>query len=306
MRNKLVACAAAFTLLVSGCADDPSGAEDGKLSVVAAFYPLRYLAERIGGDTVRVTDLAKPGVEPHDLELEPKQVATVGAADLVVYLAGFMPAVDDVIADEAKGKAFDVAGVEPLADAPPGAEEEEESGEKHANEGKDPHVWLDPTRFAAIGDKLAERLATADPDHAEAYKARAAEVRGQLTALDGEYTKALATCQRREIVTSHAAFGYLAARYRLTQVPISGLSPEGEPSPQHVAEVATMAREKGVTTIFFETLVSPKIAETLAKEVGAKAEVLDPLEGIEAGSNADYLSVMRQNLGKLTAALSCS
>jgi len=292
-------------LVTGGCADDDGG-EDGKVSVVAAFYPLRFLAERIGGDTVTVTDLAKPGVEPHDLELEPKQVAKVGAADLVVYLAGFMPAVDDVIADEAKGKAFDVAGVEPLADAPPGAEEDEENGEKHANEGKDPHVWLDPVRFAAIGDKLAERLATADPDHAEAYKARAAEMRGQLTALDGDFTKALATCQRREIVTSHAAFGYLASRYRLTQVPISGISPEGEPSPQRVAEVATMAREKGVTTIFFETLVSPKIAETLAKEVGAKAEVLDPLEGIEAGSSADYLSVMRQNLGKLTAALSCS
>jgi zinc transport system substrate-binding protein len=305
VRIKLVAHAAVALMLpvVAGCADD--GAADGKLSVVAAFYPLRFLAERIGGDTVSVTDLAKPGVEPHDLELEPKQVVAVGAADVVVYLAGFQPAVDDVIADEAKDVAFDVATVAPLADAPAGAQEDED-GEKHANEGKDPHVWLDPVRFAAIGDRLAERFARADPAHADAYRARAAEVHAQLTALDGDYTKALATCQRREIVTSHAAFGYLAARYRLTQVPISGISPEGEPSPKRVAEVATMAREKGVTTIFFETLVSPKIAETLAGEVGAKAEVLDPLEGVEAGSGADYLSVMRQNLGKLTAALSCS
>ena len=299
-------------LAAGGCSASPASTGD-RLDVTVAFYPLQFVTERVGGDRVRVTNLARPGVEPHDLELQPKQLAGLADAGLVVYLAGFQPAVDEAVEAEAKDASFDVAAVQPLADAPPGAEGEQDgdggTGE-HANEGKDPHVWLDPTRLAAIGDRLAERLAEADPnkDNAAGYRDRAARFRTELTALDTEFSAGLTTCQRREIVTSHAAFGYLAARYGLTQVPISGLSPESEPTPQRVAEVAALARSRNVTTIFFETLVSPKIAETLATEVGARAEVLDPLEGLapDAAPGTDYLSVMRQNLAKLRAALGCT
>ena len=283
------------------CAADPPS--DGRTSVVAAFYPLQFLAERIGGDRVSVTNLTKPGAEPHDLELQPKQVSAIERAGLVLYLAGFQPAVDDAVTQEAKDHALDVATVQPLSTAAPGVEEE--GSGKHANQGLDPHVWLDPVRFSAIADTVADRLAKLDPAHAADFRTRLAGLKDDLTKLDGEYRTGLANCARHEIVTSHAAFGYLAARYHLTQIPITGLSPDEEPGPQRLQEVADLAKEKGVTTIFFETLVSPKISEALAKEVGAKAEVLDPIEGLEPGSSGTYLTVMGSNLATLRTALGC-
>jgi zinc transport system substrate-binding protein len=295
-RTALVAAFAAVTCLLAACGTGSSaGTDGGKSQVVAGFYPLQYVTEQVGGDRVKVTNLVKPGAEPHDLELQPTQMAELGRADLVVYLRGFQPNVDAGVDQQASGSAIDVASVQSLQDAPAGAQDK----------GKDPHIWLDPIRLAAVAEKIADRLAQRDPAHAADLRGRAAKLRGQLEALDREYTTGLAQCQRHEIVTSHAAFGYLAARYKLTQMPITGLSPEEEPTPQHLAQVATQARQYKTTTIFFETLVSPKVAETLAKEVGARAEVLDPIEGIQAGSPDDYVSVMRSNLTKLRTALSC-
>ncbi|MEW2146408.1 metal ABC transporter substrate-binding protein [Micromonospora vinacea] len=292
----------------AGCSTEgAAGADPQRVDVVAAFYPLQFLAERIGGDAVRVTNLAKPGAEPHDLELNPSQVGEVSDAELIVYLKGFQPAVDDAVAQNGGDRAFDVTSVQPLLDASAGGHDHEgEEGHAEESGGKDPHVWLDPTRLAGIGDQLAQRLGKADPDHAADYTARAATLRGDLTTLDGEFKNGLATCQRREIVTSHAAFGYLADRYQLDQVGITGLSPDVEPSPQRLAHVIEEAKEHQATTIFFETLVSPKVAETIAGQVGAKTAVLDPIEGLAAGSNGDYLSVMRTNLRTLQTALSCS
>jgi zinc transport system substrate-binding protein len=307
-RRALAALAIGPVLLAgAACATSGNTGASGKMDVVAGFYPLQFAAEKVGGDRVHVTNLTKPGAEPHDLELTPDQVAAIHDADLVVYLAGLQPGVDEAVAQQAKDRGFDVAGVQALDTAAPGVLEEPKPGEpKRANADKDPHVWLDPQRFAAIVDKLADRLAATDRDHAADFRARAAALHADLDRLDKDYATGLATCQRHDIVTSHAAFGYLALRYHLTQIPITGISPEEEPSPQHLAEVAALAKAKSVTTIFFETLVSPKIAETLAKEVGAKADVLDPIEGIESGSNANYLSVMRDNLTHLRAALGCT
>jgi zinc transport system substrate-binding protein len=299
LRRVTAPLAAALLALggIAACSDKPTAAASGKIAVVAAFYPLQFITQRVGGDRVSVSNLVKPGAEPHDLELQPGQVRDLAGADLVVYLRGFQPAVDEAIDQQGGGKPFDVATVEPLADPPRGAESET---------AKDPHVWLDPVRLAAIVDKLTDRLVQLDKGSAADFRSRAKALRTDLETLDKEYAAGLANCQRHEIVTSHAAFGYLAARYHLTQIPITGIMPEEEPTPQRLAEVAKLAREKGVTTIFFETLVSPRVAETLAKEVGAKAEVLDPIEGIEPASSADYVSVMRQNLATLKPALGCT
>ncbi|MFG2104803.1 metal ABC transporter substrate-binding protein [Micromonospora echinaurantiaca] len=307
------ALAAATTALlalggVAACSDDgAAGADPQRVDVVAAFYPLQFVAERVGGDAAAVSNLVKPGAEPHDLELNPRQVGQVTEAELVVYLKGFQPAVDEAVAQNAADRSFDVATVQPLLDASAGghAHEGEEAG--HADEAgaKDPHLWLDPTRLAAVADRLAERFGQADPARAADYTARAAALRTDLAKLDAEYTEGLKTCQRREIVVSHTAFGYLAERYKLEQIGLTGLSPEVEPAPQRLAEVAEEAREHGATTIFFETLVSPKVAETIAAEVGARTAVLDPLEGLSA-DHGDYLSVMRTNLETLRTALSCS
>ncbi|MGK5441718.1 metal ABC transporter substrate-binding protein [Micromonospora sp. URMC 105] len=312
IRSAPRALAAATALLALGglaaCSPGGADADPQRVDVVAAFYPLQFLAQRIGGDAVTVTNLAKPGAEPHDLELNPRQVGQVTEAELVVYLKGFQPNVDEAVDQNAADRAFDVATVQPLLTAAAGGHEHEgEAG--HAEEpagALDPHLWLDPTRLAAVGDQLAQRLGRADPDRAADYTARAGALRGELEKLDAEFAAGLKTCQRREIVVSHTAFGYLTERYQLEQVGITGLSPENEPSPQRLAEVAEEAREHKATTIFFETLVSPKVAETIAAEVGAKTAVLDPIEGLSSDSGGDYLSVMRTNLQTLRTALSCS
>jgi zinc transport system substrate-binding protein len=290
---------------LAGCG--ATAAADGKLSVVTAFYPLQFISERVGGDAVRVSTLTKPGAEPHDVELNAKQVGQISDAGLVVYLGGFQPAVDDAVKQNGGDRAFDVATAVQLLSADE-ADSHSHEGEEHAGEsagGTDPHVWLDPTRLATIADKLAAELGAADPAHAADFTARAATLRTELTALDSEYTAGLKTCERRELVTSHTAFHYLADRYDLAQIGITGIDPEAEPSPQRLADVAAEAREHNATTIFFETLVSPKVADTLAREVGAQTAVLDPLEGL-TDDGADYFTVMRANLGSLTTALGCS
>jgi len=270
--------------------------EGGKLAVVASFYPLQFATEQVGGGHIAVTTLTKPGAEPHDVELNPRQVAQVADAGLAVHLKGFQPAVDSAVAQEAKGRSFDVSSVIELLPYTGG---ESEDG------SKDPHVWLDPARFATIAGTLGERLAQADPAHAADYRERAKSLRNQLQDLDRAYAESLTTCARRELVTSHQAFNYLAHRYGLTQIGITGVSPEAEPSPRKLAKVAAQARATGTTTIFFETLVSPKVAETIAREVGARTAVLDPLEGL-TDENADYFTVMRANLAALTTALGCT
>jgi zinc transport system substrate-binding protein len=282
----LTAVLAVLALGATACSS-PATTDPGRRSIVAAFYPLEYVAAAVGGATVDVTGLTPPGAEPHDLELTTDQVRRVADADVVVYLRGFQPQVDETVDQQAADAAFDASQVEPLRDA-------------------DPHVWLDPTRLATIADRLADRLAGLDPGGAAGYRARSADLRAALEGLDREYADGLKTCARREIVTSHAAFGYLAQRYGLRQIAISGLSPEEEPSPQRLADVARQARDLGVTTIFFETLVSPKVAETLAREVGAVAAVLDPIEGLSPGGTGDYVTGMRDNLGRLRTALGCT
>lgn len=287
MRSAKWLGAALSLALLSACGFQMDPAAEGKVSVVAAFYPLQFLAQRIGGDRVYVVNLVKPGAEPHDLELAPRDVGLISEADVVVYLHGFQPAVDEAIIGEAKRTSLDIATVQPLIN------------------GGDPHVWLDPVRFAAIGDRLAERLAAVDPGSAADYQRRAANLRHDLDALDTEFENGLKHCQRQEIVTSHEAFGYLAQRYKLSQISISGLNPDEEPSARRLADVSDLAQAHGVTTIFFESLVSPKVADTLAREVGARTAVLDPIEGVEDQAEHDYLSVMRVNLAQLRTALDC-
>ena len=318
IRPRLRAAALAGTAVLAlaastACADGAGGAghDPDRVDVVAAFYPLEYVAERVGGDAVSVVNLAKPGAEPHDLELNPSQIGQISDAEEIIYLKGFQPAVDDAVEQEGGDRAFDVARVTALADSDGHNHTGEPTdGGKAAGRGaagtKDPHVWLDPTRLATIADRFADRLAEADPDRAADYAARARALRVDLETVDREYAQGLRTCQHRELVTGHTAFGYLADRYHLDQIGISGLTPEDEPSPQRLAEVARLAREHGANTIFFETLVSPKVAETIAREIGARTAVLDPIEGLQPGSGDDYLAVMHRNLTALRTALSCA
>ena len=267
-----------LTLIVAAALGGCGGAASGGTTVVAGFYPLAFAAERIGGDEIDVRNLTPPGVEPHDLELSGSDIRTIADADLVLYLGqDFQPALEDAI-DSTSAQAVDLLG---------------------SDEAKDPHVWLDPIRYAAIAERIGEELNR---------RPEAARFAARLRALDREFRRGLTNCERHEIVTSHAAFGYLAERYGLEQVAITGIAPEAEPTPRELENVVHEVQAVGATTVFSEALVSPRLAETVAREVGAKTAVLDPLEGLtesDVKAGEDYFSVMRANLAALRKALGC-
>ena len=292
----LAAATALLTLTACG-SDTATGTDAGgdRVEVTAAFYPLQWVSERVGGDHVTVTGLTRPGVEPHDLELTPKVVAELAASDLVVHLAGFQPAVDEAVATQAPDAGFDVS---PAADLTLAA------GEDGAT---DPHFWLDPLRLRSVATAVAERLATQDPAGAADYRAAAAALGGDLEALDAEFTTGLARCASDDLVTAHAAFAYLADRYGLNQEGIAGVTPDTEPDAATLRELAAFVDERGVRTIYTETLVDPAVAQTLARETGASVAVLDPLEGLtDASAGTDYLEVMRSNLAVLRTGQGCT
>ena len=283
---------ASLVFALAGCGDgSPAGGDGEQRHVVAAFYPLAFAAERIAGNTAQVRNLTPPGAEPHDFELSGRDVRSVADAELVLYLGGgFQPALERAI-ESTDANALDLLDGLELREAP-GDEDPEENG-------RDPHVWLDPTLFAQIALRTGAKLGR---------QAQARELADELEQLDAELREGLSGCERRKLVTSHAAFGYLAARYGLEQVPITGLSPETEPTPADLGDVVEQVRAHGATTIFFETLVSPRLAETVAREVGASTAVLNPLEGLterQADAGEDYFSIMRANLVALREALSC-
>jgi len=283
------------TLALTGCAA-PTRSADSRVHVVAAFYPLAYAAQQVGGDRVTVETLTKPGGEPHDLELLPRQILDIQDADLVVHLSHFQPAVDAAVAAHAAERSLDVAEAADLLTLT----------EEHDHGAVDPHFWLDPTRLAAVGEAIADRLAQADPAGAAAYRANAAAFTAQLTTLDAELETGLATCTNRDLVTGHSAFGYFAERYGFTQEPISGLSPDLEPRASDLAHVVEFVREHDVRTIYAETIASPLITQALARETGARIAVLDTVEGIsDESAAADYPGVMRANLATLRLGQDC-
>jgi zinc transport system substrate-binding protein len=274
--------------LLAGCGSGTAVSGAGT-SVVAAFYPFAYVADRVAGSRATVTNLTAPGVEPHDLELDPQQVAEVAEADVVVYEQGFQPAVDDAVEENAEGAVVEAGSAASL------------------DPGADPHIWQDPTRLVPVAQAVARTLSRTDPAHAGVYRRNAADLVADLQALDRQFRRGLAHCERRTFVTSHAAFAHLAARYGLRMVPIAGVSPDAEPDPARLAELGQVVADKGVTTIFTETLASPAVARTLASEVGVRTAVLDPIEGLSpATADEDYLSLMRSNLAALRTANGCT
>ena len=265
-----------------------------RLTVVATFYPLWEFTRQVGGDRVEVVSLVPPGVEPHDWEPSPPDLALSRGARLLIYNgAGLEPWVGKLLKERTDKALSEVSATEglPLRGTPP-----------------DPHVWLDPILAQSQVEAIRAGLAKADPAHAAAYEANARAFTAKLADLHREFEQGLAGCARRQIITSHAAFGYLAARYRLELVSITGLAPEAEPSPAELARLVSFARRSRARYIFFETLVSPKLAEALARDVGARTLILNPVEGLtkdEAAAGKEYLSLMRENLRNLREGLGC-
>jgi zinc transport system substrate-binding protein len=294
---------------LSACSSESAAAGNtDKFDVVASFYPMAFLAEQIGGDHVKVTSLTQPGQEPHDLEISAKQTAQLQKSDAVLYLKNLQPSVDDAVAQSEVKTKIDAAKLTSLEEhgnevGGHAAEHDDEHGHEEEG-GLDPHVWLDPVKYAEVAKGVGAAFEKADPDHAADYKKNTADLVAKLDALNTKFKDGLANSKTKVFITTHAAFGYLAERYGLTEEAISGLDPESEPSGARVKELEKMAKADGVTTVFYETLVSDKTAKTIAKDAGLKTDVLDPIEGITSKSRGkDYFAVQEANLKALQSAL---
>ena len=318
-----IVAATALALTTAACQGGPdtgSGAGSADGSIVTSFYPIPFATQQITGGRLPVTVLTKPGAEPHDLELAPQDIGDMTKARLVVYADGFLPAVDEAVGLVDAAKVLDVAEVAKLVPASSdGSDHADESGTEpephdtgqghdgHDHGADDPHFWLDPSRYAAVAEAISARLSEDDPENAASYAKNTAVFVEKLSELDDEMRTGLRQCTVKELVTSHAAFGYLAARYGFHQRGITGVSPEAEPSGAALKAVGDLVTSAGVTTIYQETLVEPHFAQTVSESTGAKVATLDPIEGITSASvGTDYFEVMRSNLVALRDGQECS
>src|SRR3990172_9906135 len=283
--------------MLSACARVPQASD--RVTVIASFYPLAEFARRIGGDRVDVRTLVPAGVAAHDHEPTPRDIVTLERARLFIYNgAGFEPWVDRLLPElsPAVVRINTTDGMDLLTP-------------EWSSSGPDPHVWLDPIRAQQQADRVLAGLIAVDPGSRARYEANAVALSSALHALHARYQQGLRACRRKEFVTAHAAFGYLAARYGLRQVPIAGLDPESEPSPARLRLIIEFLRRSGARVVYSETLISPRTAEAVARETGARVEVLNPLEGLtpdEQARGLDYLTVMDANLNALADGLDCS
>ncbi len=343
LRRRLGALAATALLVpvaLTACSTEGGTSADGggRLQVLASFYPLQFVAEQVGADLVDVKNLTPPAADPHDLELSLASARQLRTADVVIYLSGFQAAVDTAVEqnspdlvvdaadhvdllqasvtggeeehdhaeDAAAEEEHDHAEDEHAEEAPADEEHADEEGHDHDMGGYDPHFWLDPLRLAKLAEPVADAFAQADPGNAETFQANAADLVDRLNALDAEFQEALAPFAGATLITNHTAFGYLAQRYGLEQVGITGLDHDVEASPARLREIGQIAEQHGVTTLFSETLVSPAVVDTLASDLGLRTAVLDTLEGLnqsEIDAGNDYISVMQANIQTLTEGL---
>jgi zinc transport system substrate-binding protein len=274
---------------------------DHKVRVVASFYPIYFFAERIGGERAVASSVTPSGVEPHDYEPTPQDMVNVQKSDIVFLNGGGLEAWSDNVAQNIDKKKTSVVTI--------GESLFSRTITEDGKDMTDPHIWLSPEVAKKMVSIMEDAYVQKDPDQALHYKTNADLLQRDLSLLDEQYRQGLASCRTKDIITSHAAFGYLASSYGLTQVPIAGLSPEAEPSAQDLSSLTDFARKNNVRFIFFESLVSPKLSQTLAHEIGAKTLVLNPLEGLTAQQQQrgdDYFQVMRENLTNLKTALECT
>lgn len=303
--------AAVSAALLSGCGQKKEADHSGKLSVMASFYPMYDLAVKIGGDKVDVTNMVPAGTEPHDWEPATKDITSLEKADVFVYSGAGMEHWAEDVLKTLKNKNLTVVEASSGITLMKGHEHEEgeskeAAGEEHEHGEFDPHVWLSPVNAKKEMENIKDAFAKADPENEAYYQANYETYASKFDELDKKFKDTLSPLPNKSVVVAHEAFGYLCDAYGLTQMGIEGLTPDSEPDPARMAEVIDFVKENKVKTIFFEDLVSPKVAETIAKETGAKTEVLNPLEGLtdeQLKNGDDYFSVMEKNLTVLKEAL---
>lgn len=318
--KRFFAFVTSIIFVFSGCTIPNSGAgtastqiqATGKVKVVTSFYPLYEIAKQVGGDYVDVKNLVPPGAEPHDYEITPKDIAGVYESQiLVVNGAGLEPWYSRVLPDlqqQTKVRVVDESKL--FSDLITGFHEEGGSNQpmNAPQQSYDPHLWMDPVHYAQEVDSFGKIIAEVDPAHKDYYLVQAQQFVAKLDDLDRQYISGLQNCSLHEFVTNHAAFGYLSRRYGITMIAIAGLSPDAEPSPKTISDLITLIKQKNIMYILTESLVSPKIADTIAKEIGAQTLVMNPLEGLtdqEIAQGKNYISVMQENLKNLQTAMNC-
>lgn len=292
--GKIVLLILLVSLVLGGCSrlgadqGDP-GKVDKSLRIYTTFYPLYDFTSKIGGDRVQVVNMVPPGVEAHDFEPSPRQIADLGQGQALIYLGEPMDSWAAKLAKDLKTKDLEVL----------------EAGQGLIKDN-DPHIWLDPSLAGELSSRILDLLIKLDGANEDYYRENFKVLEEDLAELHRHYKEGLKDVARRDLVVSHAALGYLVDSYDLNQIPITGLSPQEEPSPRKMAELSDLLREKEISYIFFEELASPKLAETLAKEVGAELLVFNPLDGVsqeDLDSGEDYFSIMEKNLENIKKAL---
>lgn len=332
MLRRSIGFLAASAFALTACATDSStdiqsNAESGKKPVVlTSFYPIQYLTERIGSDLITVESITPPGADAHHVELSPAKVNALGSAEVVIYAKGFQNAIDEAIEANPAQNVVDIAPMVQLlpvidTDDDHGqsdeehdhdhaderhdhAQSEDDHDHEHDHDGLDPHFWLDPQRMANASTAIGQALAKAFPQHAQVFTQNAAAVAKDMNDLSSKLVTATQTCKQDSFVTAHQAFGYLAERGGLKQIGMSDVDPEAAPSPARLKEVSAFIKEHGIKTVFSEELLDPKVAQTLADDLGLKVAVLDPLES-QADPSKDYIAVMESNIQTLHDALDC-
>jgi zinc transport system substrate-binding protein len=272
-----------------------------KIKVVTSFYPLYFFTSQIVGDKAVVSNITPSGAEPHEYEPTARDMATIEGSNLLILNGGGLESWgknirSNINADKTK---IVMAGEDLTTMALI----------KEEQKVVDPHIWLSPILAQQMIDSIESGLSQVDPNNTLYYESNAKNLKEKLSVLDEEFKQGLSTCGDKNIVTSHSAFAYLAREYNLNQVSIAGLSPEEEPSSKQMADIAKFAKDNNVKYIFFESLISPKLSETIAKEIGAQTLVLNPIEGLteeEINSGKDYFTEMRNNLANLKIALQCT
>lgn len=275
----------------------------GKPQVVVEIYPFQFIAEQVGGDLIDITNLTPPGVSAHGYELTPEQVAKLTDAKLVIYQRGFQPATDSAVANTDGSNTLEVGSLVELI--PYHTKSKSFSGDNNIY-NYDTHTWLDFENMQKMAKAVADRLSEIDPDHKDTYQKNLDSFTQKLQAADKKWATTMASCKIRQFVPSHTAFGYLAKRYHLEQIPVAGLSPDQEPSPARIAEIQKLAKQYGLTTIFYETLVSPDLSTSIANDLGLKTDVLDPAAGLtDKSKGSNYFEIMDANLEALKKANKC-
>ncbi|WP_442951769.1 metal ABC transporter substrate-binding protein [Paenibacillus sp. GYB006] len=312
-------------LIVSACGSNSGSSSQGKISedhfnVVTSFYPIYEFTKAIGGDDVNVINLLPTGVEPHDWTPRSQDIVNTSKAGLFLYngagLEAWVPNFLKALDKDSDVKAVEVsAGINLIDSEEEDHTHEGEAHDDHAHDHEDdghnhgsidPHTWVSPKSALVMAENIKNSLVEADPEHKAGYEERYSELKQQLEDLDAKFSEQLSNVSQKEIVVSHQAFGYLARDYGLTQHSIMGLSPDAEPTGQDIVKLAKLVKEEGIRYIFFEELVSDKLAKTLASEAGVETMVLNPVEGLteEQLQNGDnYFTLMEKNLQNLVTAL---